>query len=73
MREDDRTAKDFAGAAMVVEPHAAKSLLHLKFAVDISAISCRKRAEDSHRLRPIDAVDGKDELSHLGAAAIGSE
>jgi len=64
MREDDRTAKDFADAA--------KSLLHLKFAVDISAISRRKRAEDSHRLRPINTVDGKDELSRLGAAEIGS-
>jgi hypothetical protein len=39
LREDDRSAKDFAGMAARAEPHAASSLLRFKIAVPANARS----------------------------------
>jgi hypothetical protein len=67
LREDHRSAIDFADAMEVVEAHAVRSLLRIKIAV--LDIQVRNAADICHRYRPIDAVDGEDELPHLAAPA----
>jgi hypothetical protein len=67
LREDHRPAKDFADVMEVVEAHAVRSLLRIKIAVP--DIQVWKAADVGYRHRPIDAVDGEDELPHMAAPA----
>jgi hypothetical protein len=67
LREDHRSAKDFADAMEVVKAHAVRSLLRIKIAV--LDMQMRKAADIGHRFHPIDAVDGEDELPHLATPA----
>jgi hypothetical protein len=67
LREDHRSAKDLTDAMEVVEAHAVRSLLRIEIAV--LDIQVRKAADVGHSHRPIDAVDGEDELPAMAAPA----
>ena len=67
LREDHRSAKDFADVMEVVEAHAVRSLLRIEIAV--LDIQVWKAADVGHSHRPIDAVDGEDELPAMAAPA----
>jgi hypothetical protein len=72
-RAPHRSAKKFGDTTARAMRHAARSLLHVNFAVQVSPPECGQRADvDSDRC-PLAIVDGKNELPQPIVRSIGEQ